>query len=76
MYPNPASGYFIVHFNDEVREDISITITNLLNEVVYSKKMPETNSFNLIIKPEWEAGLYMVSVKKGNQYFTRKFTLQ
>lgn len=76
VYPNPASEYFIVNFNDEVREDISITISNLLNEVVYFKKMPETNSFKLIVKAEWEAGLYMVSVKKGNQFYTRKFTLQ
>ena len=77
IYPNPASRYFTVHFNDQEREDIEVWITNLVDEKVYYKKMTNTNSFSIIVDgKDWTAGLYLVSVKKGTQLYTRKFTMQ
>lgn len=77
VYPSPASGYFTIQFNDEMREDIEVYVTNLLNERIYYKKLPNSNSFNILINGEgWPAGEYLVMVKKRDNYFSKKFTMQ
>ncbi len=77
IYPNPASRYFTLGFNDETRQDIEISISNLFNETIYNKKLPNTNSFNLLISAEsWPPGEYLVHVKKGDAITSQKLTLQ
>jgi hypothetical protein len=77
VYPNPASQFFMIHFTDEQREDIEIWVANLLDEKIYYKKLPNTNTITMMVNAsDWPAGLYLVTLKKGNRIFTRKFTIQ
>ncbi|MCY7410454.1 MAG: sulfatase-like hydrolase/transferase [Chitinophagales bacterium] len=77
IYPNPSSDYFFVKFNDDFREDIEIYVTNLLDEKVFFRKMPNTNSFNTLIScSNWVKGYYLMNVKKGGKLYTRKFTIE
>ena len=77
IYPNPASDYFVMNYNDEAREDIVISIQNMIDEEVYFKELPNTNSFNIMIDATgWSRGIYLATVKKGGKSFTRKFTIQ
>lgn len=77
IYPSPASGYFVVDFRDEMREDIQIWITDLLERPVYYKSLPYTNAFNLSVQSQdWKPGLYSIRVKKGAMIFSSQVVVQ
>lgn len=66
VYPNPGTGIFMLNFTDA--SERKITVTNYLGQIVQSlSNMGEKAVLNV------EAGgMYFISVKIGNQTFTKK----
>ena len=77
-YPNPTSDMAIVDFSLEQPAEVSIELTNLMGQIVYSNnlgfqptgKIQSTIDVSLI-----PSGVYKVSVKAGNQVTTKKLSV-
>jgi N-acetylglucosamine-6-sulfatase len=77
VYPNPGSKYFSVSYADEEREDIEVWITNILDQPVYYKAFPNSNTFNVNIScSNLPQGNYLVRMKKGDKTYNTKFIIQ
>ena len=74
MWPNPATDNFIVNFNDTGnKEDITIQVSNIVGEVIYTKKIPHTDILNnWISSAKWPPGVYIVNLFKGTRSYSDK----
>lgn len=70
---NPASaGYTVLHFGDDALAEKWITVSNSLGQVVEHWKLPAgITTYNLSTN-DWQQGMYMITVKVDNRFYTRK----
>jgi hypothetical protein len=73
IYPNPSKGNFTISVEDP-KSDISISVYNLLGDVV---KTIETNPLKSVYSVELNVanGVYMVKVTNGGLVSTQKVTI-
>lgn len=65
VYPNPAQDYFSISIDDEVRTNVTVSITNITGQVV---KTVDAGISQLVSIPtsDLEAGVYLYNVSYNN----------
>ena len=72
LYPNPSSGNFIIEFSDLESSTVEFTINDMNGRQVYSNRL---SGENFSISVDIPAGIYLVSVKAGTQFFQQKLLI-
>jgi murein DD-endopeptidase MepM/ murein hydrolase activator NlpD len=78
VFPNPSAGAFTVRYNNKQKFAASVTIRNMLGQVVYSIASREYQNelmqqVNLTDKPK---GIYLVEILSGDKRITSKVLVQ
>jgi subtilisin-like proprotein convertase family protein len=74
LYPNPNKGNFNVQFNSTSNEDISINVFDIRGRNVYTNSYKNNGLFNENIQlNDLASGVYLVTVKDGQNQITKKF---
>ncbi|HLV41425.1 MAG TPA: T9SS type A sorting domain-containing protein [Brumimicrobium sp.] len=78
VYPNPASENVSMIFNNMAAQSATAQITNLKGQVVAEYHLSGNSNFEVKNIPvhEFEAGVYIVNVKSGNQQFNQKLIIK
>lgn len=69
IFPNPSNGDVSIRFNNTVSSDVTIEVTNLVGQVVYSSvetSISGSNSFNLNLT-DLTDGQYIVRIGNGTE---------
>lgn len=69
IFPNPSNGNVSIRFNNAVSSDVTIEVTNLVGQVVYSSvetSIAGSNSFNLNLA-DLTDGQYIVRIGNGTE---------
>ncbi|MCB9198619.1 MAG: T9SS type A sorting domain-containing protein [Flavobacteriales bacterium] len=77
VYPNPFSNIATISFENGYAVETEIKVTNMVGQIVINEYLGEvvgTQTFQLN-GSELEAGIYMVTVKAGNNTTTRRVVL-
>jgi len=74
IYPNPNNGVFSLNVFSLTQDEINIAVTDLTGKVVYKDLMNCSSGENSkeIEVENLQSGLYLVSVRKGNEVVTKK----
>jgi PKD repeat protein len=76
IYPNPASDMVNVEFTNFLNEQATISIYNLIGELVYAEKVnPSFNDIVQIDLTSLKSGIYMVNVNDGTKMVSEKISL-
>ncbi len=77
LWPIPASDFFLISYNEAGnKEDISIQVTNIIGQVIYSKDFINTDVLNTEINcQKWHEGAYTVKLEKGKQSYSEKIII-
>jgi PKD repeat protein len=75
IYPNPNNGDFIISFNEDLHEEITIEIVNELGQNVFTKNKIMNSSYTNITNVNLTAGVYFIKVLKNNTFSTKKFII-
>jgi Secretion system C-terminal sorting domain len=72
IYPNPTSDYIKIHYTEEIRSPIIISIQDILGKKIISKKLNNSVNEEVYIGnlPE---GIYLVNISIENRIFQSKF---
>ena len=78
IYPNPATSQVSVLLNNFGNTDMSLSITNILGEVVYQENTPNTGDLNLktISTENFKSGTYFIHIRTKNKGITKKLIIQ
>lgn len=77
VFPNPANKQFTINMNTSEEKEMSISVINVLGQVVYSKNERVFGEQNLEISTEGMAsGMYQVIISNGNDRMVKKLTIQ
>ncbi len=74
--PNPVENQVSISFSSETEEPLSLFIYNVLDQQLFADRFESGSTLNMLIDThEWKPGLYMVTIKQGNQKFTQKMNI-
>ena len=78
VYPNPSRGEFSISFDLESKQDVYITITNYLGEVVYAEELKDQKGqYNTTIDLRDRAnGVYMLNIITSLKQINKKLIIQ
>ncbi|MBA3705295.1 MAG: T9SS type A sorting domain-containing protein, partial [Bacteroidetes bacterium] len=78
IHPNPSSGEFIISLDVKQVQDITIVISNVLGQVIYSEKQNQiVGSFNKTIDLSgYDKGMYQLKIIGKDKSNSRKIVLQ
>ena len=78
VYPNPGNGFFNLEINSEESRNLSVVVSNVLGEKVYSENW--TSGIGLIRKPidltSMSKGVYLLVISDGKRSISRKLQIQ
>jgi hypothetical protein len=75
LYPNPSMGRdFTVVFSDSTK-DVKIIVYNVLGQVIYSRIIKATTSYNVNLNQSIPSGMYFVKLEQGEKTETKKLIL-
>ena len=74
IYPNPTTDDLSIVFETKDNEDIRISISNVLGQIVYNEKMEAYNGTNIrkINIAKYATGVYIVNVSTKDRNISRK----
>jgi hypothetical protein len=72
IYPNPGNGLFNLKFNSPLKQNIQVSVKNILGETVWSKENVINNNLqnqdlSEIRLENQPAGIYYLTIQAGNQ---------
>jgi len=78
VYPNPSRDVFNLSFTSEIKQDIEVSIVNLLGENIFTDNLKNfvgeyTHSFYLL---EYSKGIYLLELNSDNGLVNKKLILQ
>tara|TARA_B100000963_G_scaffold197214_1_gene171625 strand:+ start:111 stop:6728 length:6618 start_codon:yes stop_codon:yes gene_type:complete len=78
VYPNPSRGEFNISFDLERRQDVNLSITNNLGEVIFTDELKEhKGQYNKTIDLGNKAnGIYMLNITTNNRNINQKIVIQ
>jgi hypothetical protein len=68
LYPNPFYHYINVSFRDPVKEDITVSLTDLAGKVVFLDRYPATQLVSLDLE-HLNSGMYILKVITNNKQY-------
>ena len=74
IYPNPASGSFIVSVKEFSSEGYGISISNSVGQVVFTKDYITTQQLKL--SPDLRDGVYTISLLINEEIFNKKLIIR
>ena len=74
IYPNPGQGYFTLILQSNEIEEVHVSFTNMLGEIVYELDM-NTNTPKEI-KPDINAGIYYISTHTKYENLSAKLVVE
>lgn len=76
IYPNPTQGMINISFRLTNADNVEITVSNLLGDVVSKVTRENVTSVNLSLDlTDQSSGIYYVQIKSGSQTLTKKISL-
>ena len=70
---NPSgNGYSVLDFGDDRTTEKIVTLSNSLGQVIRQWVVADGSSTFEIQTSDLQAGIYLVTVKVGNRFYTRK----
>lgn len=76
IYPNPFNPYITFDINNDYQNNITISIYNLLGEIIYSVIYDSKNKNSIIWDASgYDSGIYLVQFSNDNLSLTKKITL-
>jgi len=75
VFPNPADQYIDVVFHSKGNSEKQLQITDLLGQIIYSKKINSERSIR-IATDSFTAGLYFINISSRAHSSTKKFVVQ
>ncbi len=77
IYPNPNKGNFNVRFDSSTSNDINITVNDIRGRSIFEKQYPNTGIFDQNLQlNNVEAGVYLVTVKDGDQKIVKRIVVE
>ena len=78
VYPNPSRGEFNISFDLESRQDVYLSITNYLGEVIFTEELKDQEGqYNKTIDLGNKAnGIYMLNITTNNQNINQRIVIQ
>ena len=78
VYPNPSRGEFNISFDLESRQNVYLSITNYLGEVIFTEELKDQEGqYNKTIDLGNKAnGIYMLNITTNNQNINQKIVIQ
>ena len=73
LYPNPTTGNITIELG-EVKQDLKITITNSIGQVILSYNYASTDLINLDLN--YPKGLYFLRLEGGGEVITQKIVIR
>jgi hypothetical protein len=74
VYPNPSTGKFTVSI-DNVKENVEIVVADILGNILSVTVTDNLNGKYDINMGAVAAGVYLVQVRNGDSYATKKITI-
>ena len=76
IYPNPAtSGYFIINLNEN-KEEVNVSICNMIGAQVFEKNYAANDNIKVEINKSLPSGTYVVTVKTGEEISRSKLVVE
>lgn len=77
IYPNPNKGNFNVKFDSSTNNDIIIMVHDIRGRSIYEKQFPNTGLFSQNLQLDnVQSGVYLVSIKDGDQKIVKKIIIE
>ncbi|MEY2922441.1 MAG: hypothetical protein RL108_1067, partial [Bacteroidota bacterium] len=77
IYPNPNRGNFNVRFDSTSSNDISIVVNDIRGRSIFEKQYSNTGLFDQNLQlNNVEAGVYLVTVKDGDQKIVKRIVIE
>lgn len=78
MFPNPATESVKITFNAENAQNGVISVMNLMGQTVYTNNLQVNEGSNYVILPvkEFNAGVYMVTIRTNTGLSTQKLIVK
>lgn len=76
MYPNPASDFLIIEFDDNQITRTEVRILDISGRLILQNSIPEFNDNRFEIMLEILSGIYLVEVKRDDSKTTRKLLIR
>ncbi|MEO8146571.1 MAG: T9SS type A sorting domain-containing protein [Bacteroidia bacterium] len=73
VYPNPASNFIKIVFDQNLPQPMNFTLTNMVGEVVEERMISSSETQVSINQPP---GIYFVNLKNSKETITRKIVVQ
>lgn len=68
LYPNPFYHYINVSFRDPVKEEITVSLTNIAGKIIFLNRYPATQLVTLKLE-HLNAGIYILKISTKNKQF-------
>lgn len=75
IYPNPASEYININFNEKPTEPFTIEITDFFGKKVYTQSYNAISNVSIDVK-SISSGIYLVTTKSQNKRETQKIIIK
>lgn len=73
VFPNPTSNIINIIFEEEIKDKIVITLSDIQGKVFINKEMDGSSNDNIQLNlQKLTIDIYFISVKMGNKMFTSK----
>ncbi len=77
IYPNPNKGNFNIKFDSSSSNDISILVNDIRGRSIFEKKYSNTGLFDQNLQlNNLESGVYLVTVKDGDQKIVKRIVVE
>lgn len=79
VYPNPAANYSLVDFSLNESRNVSVEVTNMLGQTVFTKDMGQLNAGEHNLPLDFtniQNGMYMVKISDGNSSVVKNISVQ
>jgi len=75
LYPNPTTGEFVIDMNLPKQENVLITITNAMGQVVQKVYSGQSSGSQAVDMSGAASGMYFVNITTNNETVTKKITI-
>ena len=77
VYPNPASGFITIGLNNIANQDVELSVTNVLGQVIFKHSCQDVNStVKSISLSDCSNGIYLVKMRLPESIITKKIIIQ